>query len=124
MWTLTTLLIPFRFLKKRKRLTNNRHSIGTRTTLNLWCTIWIFANQLTFRFRALWFMAFPIAFRFFTHRFTFGFRCLTMCNTMWLFTYSNAFRAISSFASFIRAFNFAFRFFTFHIANCVFGLST
>lgn len=124
MWTLTTLLIPLRFLKKRKRLTNNRHSIRTWTTFNLWCAIWIFTNQLTFRFWALWFMTFPITFRFFTYRFTFGFWCLTMRNTMWLFTHSNTFRAISCFTSFIRAFDLAFWFLTFHIANCVFGFST
>ena len=124
MWTLTTLLISFRFLKKRKRLINNRHSICTRTTFNLWCTIWIFTYQLAFGFWALRFMAFPIAFRFFTHRFTFWFWCLTMCNTMWLFTHSNTFRTISSFASFIRAFDFAFWFFAFNIANCIFGFST
>jgi hypothetical protein len=40
------------------------------------------------------------------------------------FANSNAFRAIKHFTSFIWAFNFTFRFFTFYIANSVFGFST
>jgi hypothetical protein len=69
-------------------------------------------------------MTFPVAFRFFANWFTFWFRGLAMSNAMWLFAYSYAFRTVEHFTSFIRAFNFTFRFFAFDIANSVFGFST
>ena len=46
---------------------------------------------------------------------------LTMSNAMRLFTDCDTFWAIFSLASFIRTLNFAFRFFTFYITNCISG---
>jgi hypothetical protein len=69
-------------------------------------------------------MAFPITSWLFTYRLTFWFWCLAMSDAMRLLAHRHAFRTIEHFASFIRAFNFTFRFLTFHVANCIFRFST
>ncbi len=71
-------------------------------------------------FRAVRFVAFPVAFRFFANWFTFWFRGLAMSDAVRLFAYSNALRTVEHFATFIWAFNLAFGFFTFYITDCVF----
>ena len=68
-------------------------------------------------------MAFPVTFRFFANGFAFWFGGLAMSNAMGLFADSDTFRTVKHFTSFIGAFNFAFGFFTFDVANGIFGFS-
>jgi len=69
-------------------------------------------------------MTFPIAFRFFAHWFTLGLGSLAVSYAMRLFADSNTFWAIKHFTSFIWAFNFAFWFFAFNIADSVLWFGT
>ena len=67
-------------------------------------------------------MAFPITFGFFANWLTFRLGSLTVSYTVRLLANSHALRAVEHFTTFIWAFNFAFRLFTFYIANRVFRL--
>jgi len=117
---LAALILFFSFFEEWERLSNSRSSQSAWAALNFRNAIRIFANKFAFGFGAVGFVAFPIAFGFFANRFTFWFRSLAMSNAMRLFANSYTFRAIKHFTAFIRAFNFAFRFFAFDIANSVF----
>ena len=68
-------------------------------------------------------MTFPVASGLFADWLAFGLGSLTVSNAMRLFAHSYTFRTVEHLASFIRAFNLAFGFLAFHIANCVFRLS-
>jgi len=69
-------------------------------------------------------VAFPIALGFFTDWLAFWLGCLTMGNAMGLFADSNTFWAIEHFATFIWAFDFAFRFLAFNVTDSVLWLGT
>ena len=124
MFTLTTFFIFSSFFEEGERLSNSGSSHSTRATFNFRNAIGIFTDQLTFRFRAGGFMTFPVTSGFFTDGFTFGFGSLTVGDAMRLFTDSDALRAVEHFTSFIRAFNFTFRFLTFYVADSVLGFGT
>ena len=119
---LAAIFISFSFLKEGERLSNSRRAQSARAALNFRNAVRVFANKLALGLGAVRFMAFPIAFRFFANRFTFGFGGLAVSNAVRLFAYSNALGAVEHFTSFIRAFNFAFGFFAFNVADCVFRL--
>ena len=103
---------------------NSRCSKSARAALNFWDTVGIFTDQLAFWFWAVWLVAFPVTSWFFANWLTLRLGCLTVSDTVGLFTNSNTLGAIKHFATFVRAFNFTLRFFTFYIANCVFRFST
>ena len=124
MLTLTAVLVCLSFLKEWERLSNTRSSKSTWATFDLRYTVGILAHQLAFWFRAVWFMTFPVTFGFFTNWFALRFGCLAVSHAMRLFADCDALRAVKHFTSFIWAFDLALRFFTFHIANCVFGFGT
>jgi len=117
---LAALVLLFSFFEERERLCNSGGSESARAALDFRNAIRIFANKLALGLRAVRLVAFPIAFRFFANWLAFGFGCLAVSDAMRLFADSYAFRAVKHFAAFIRAFNFAFGFFAFNIANCVF----
>ena len=94
MLALTAFLILFCLLEERERSRNNRSSIGARTAFDFRSAVRIFTNQFAFWLRALWLVAFPVTFWFFADRFTFWLRCLAMSDTVWLFAYSDTFRAV------------------------------
>jgi len=119
---LAALVLFLSFFEEGERLGNSRSSESARAAFNFRNAIGIFANKFALGFGAVGLVAFPVAFRFFANRFTFRLRSLAVSNTMRLFADSNALRAIKHFTSFIRALNFAFRFFTFDVANSVFRL--
>ena len=121
---MAALILLFSFLKERERLRNSRGSESARAALYFRNTIRIFANKLAFGLGAVRLMAFPIAFRFFANRLAFGLGSLAMSNAMRLFADSYALRAVEHLATFVRAFDFTFRFFAFDIANCVFRFGT
>ena len=98
-----------------------RSSHCTRTAINFWDTVGVFANKFTLGFGASRFVAFPVTFRFFANWFTFWLRCLAVSNAMGLFADCNALGAVKHFTSFIGTFNFTFGFFAFDVADCVFG---
>ena len=102
---------------------NFRSTHGTRAAINLGDTVGVFANKFALGFRASGFMAFPVTFWFFTDWFAFWFRGLAMSNAMGLFADSDALGAVKHFTSLIGAFNFTFGFFTFDVANGIFGFS-
>ena len=122
--TLTAFFLAFGFFEEGERLSNSRSSHGTRATFDFRNTVRVLADEFTLGFRTVRLVTFPVASGFFTDGFTFGFGCLTMGDTMGWFADGNTFRTVEHFTSFIWAFNFTFRFFTFYIANCVFGFST
>jgi hypothetical protein len=124
MFALTTVFILFSFFEEWERLSNSRSTHSARAAFYFRNTVRVFANQFTFRFGALGFVTFPVTFGFFTNWFTFRFGSLAVSNAVGLFADSNTFRAVKHFASFIRALDLTFRFFTFYIANCVFRFST
>ena len=115
-----TVLIRLRFLKEGERLSNSRRSHVALAALDFRNAIRIFANKLAFGLRTVRLMAFPIAFRFFADRLAFWLRSLAVSNAMRLFAYCYALRAVEHFAAFIRTFDFAFWFFAFDVADCVF----
>ena len=117
---MAAILISLSFLKEWERLSNSGCTERAWAALNFRNAIRILENKLAFGLRTLRLVAFPIAFRFFTNWLAFVFGCLAVSDAMRLFADSYAFRAVKHFAAFIRAFNFAFGFFAFNIANCVF----
>jgi len=119
-----TVLIRLSFLEERERLRYARRAHVALAAFDFRNAVRIFANQLAFRFRALWFVAFPVAFRFFTYRLTFGFRRLAVSYAVRLFADCYALGAVEHFTAFVGAFDFAFGFFAFYVADCVFRLGT
>ena len=124
MFTLTTFFIFRGFFEEGERLSNSRSSHSTRATFNFRNTVRVLTDKFALRFRAGGFMTFPVTSGFFTDGFTLGFRSLAVSNAMGLFTDGDTFRAVEHFTSFIRAFNFAFGFLAFDVANSVFRFST
>jgi hypothetical protein len=120
---LAALVLFFSFFEEGERLSNSRSSQSAGAAFNFRNAVRIFTNQFTFGFGAIGLVAFPVAFGFFANRFAFGFRSLAMSNAVRLFANSYTFRAVKHFTAFIRAFDFAFGFFAFDIANSVFGFS-
>ena len=102
-------------------MSNSGSSQSARAAFNFRNAVRIFANKFAFGFGAVGLVAFPVAFRFFANRFAFRLGSLAMSNAVRLFADSYAFRAVKHFTAFIRAFDFAFGFFAFDVANCVFG---
>ena len=121
---LTTFSLFFSFFEEGEWLSNFRCSKSTGTAFDFRNTIGIFTNKFALGFRASGFVAFPVTFGFFANWFTFWFRGLTVSNAMGLFAYGNALGAVKHFTSLIWAFNFAFGFFAFDVANGVFGFGT
>ena len=117
---LAALVLLFSFFEEWEGLSNSRSSEGARAAFNFRNAIGVFANKFALGLGAVGLVAFPVAFGFFTNRFAFWFGGLAMSNAVRLFANSNALGAIKHFASFIRALDFAFRFFAFNIANSVF----
>ena len=117
---LTALVLFFSFFKERERLSNSGSSQSARAAFNFRNAVGVFTNKFAFGFRAIGFVAFPVAFGFFANWLTFWLGSLAMSNAMGLFADSYAFRAVKHFTTFIRAFNFAFGFFAFDVANGVF----
>jgi len=116
---MTAFVVLFHFLEHRHSSVNNCSSIVTVATFYLRSTVGVFTDQLTLRFRTLWFLALPVTFRFFTDSFTFWFRYLAMSDTMWFFTDSDTFRTVIHFTCFIRTHDLTVGFFTFHITDCI-----
>jgi hypothetical protein len=124
MFTLTTFFILSGFFKEGEGLSNSRSSHSTRATFNFRNTVRVLTDKFTLGFRASGFMTFPVTSGFFTDGFTFGFGSLTVGDAMRLFADSDTLRAVEHFTSFIRAFNFAFGFLTFYVADSVLGFGT
>jgi len=117
---LAALILLFSFFEEWERLSNSRSSESARAAFNFRNAIGIFAYKFALWFGAIGLVTFPVAFGFFTNRFTFGLGSLAMSDAMRLFANSNALGAIEHFASFIGTFDFTFRFFAFNVANGVF----
>jgi hypothetical protein len=66
-------------------------------------------------------VTFPVALGFFTNCLTFGLGSLAVCHAVRSLADSDALGAVEHFASFVRALDFAFRFFALDVANGVFG---
>jgi hypothetical protein len=69
-------------------------------------------------------VAFPVTFGFFANWFAFWFGGLAVGDAVWLFAYGDTFRAVEKFATFVRAFNFTFRFLTLYITYGILGFCT
>ena len=123
MLALAAFLVGFGLLEEWERLRNSRSSHSTRATFNFRNTIGIFTDELTLGFRAVRLVTFPVASRLLADGLTFGLRSLAVSNAVGLLAYSDTFRAVEHFATFIRTLNFTFRFFTLHIANGILGFS-
>jgi hypothetical protein len=113
----------FCFFEERESRDGSRSSCSTRATLYFRSAIGIFTNKFTFGFRAIRFVTFPVAFGLLANSFAFRFGSLTMSHTVRLLANCNTLGTVEHFATFIRTFNFTLRFFTFYIANCIFGFS-
>ena len=119
-FALAALLVGLGLLEEWEGLTDSGSSHSAGAALNLRNAVGVLADKLALGLGALGLVAFPVAFRFFAYRLTFGLRGLAVSDTVRLFANSNTFGAVKHFTSFIRAFNFAFWFFAFNIANSVF----
>ena len=120
---MTALFVSFSFFKEWEWLRYSRGSQSTWAAFDFRNAIGVFADQLAFRFRACRFLAFPVAFWFFTDWFAFWFRCLTVGNAMGLLAYSNTFWAVEHFTAFVWAFYLALWFFTLNVADSILWLS-
>jgi len=123
MLALAALLVRFSLLEEGEGLRDSRGSHCARATFNFRNAVRILANKLTLGLGAVRLVAFPIASRFFANRLTFWLGSLAVSNTMGLLANSDTLRAVEHFATFIWAFNFAFRFLTLYIADSVFRFS-
>ncbi len=102
---------------------NSGSSEGTRAAFDFRNAVGVLANQLAFGFGAVGLVAFPVTSGLFAYGLTFRLGSLAVGHAVRLFADGDAFGAVEHFTSFIRAFNLAFRFLTFYVANGIFGLS-
>ena len=121
---LTAFFVLGSFLEEGEGLSNSRSSQSARAAFDFRHTVGVLANKLALGFGAVGLVAFPVASGFFAYGFAFGFRSLAVSNAVRLFADGNTFRAVKHFTTFVRAFNFTFGFFTFYVADGIFGFST
>jgi len=119
----TTVRILLSFLKERERTGCSCSSSIALAAFNFRRAIWIFADQLAFWFRAIWFVTFPVTLGLFTDGLALRLRCLAMCHAMWSFADCYTFWAVKHLASFVWALDFTFRLLAFHVADGVLRLS-
>jgi hypothetical protein len=93
------------FFEEGEGLRNSGSSKGARAAFDFRNAVGILANEFTFGFGAVGFVAFPVASGLLADGLTLGFRSLAVGNAVRLFAHSDTFRAVEHFAAFIRAFN-------------------
>jgi hypothetical protein len=115
------VLVGFGFLEEGEWLGNAGSTHGALAAFDFRNAVGIFTDKFALGFRAVGFVAFPVALGFLADRLAFWFGSLAVGDAVRLFANCNALGAVEHFAAFVGALDFTFGLFAFDIADCVFG---
>jgi hypothetical protein len=118
--TSAALLVGRSLLEEGERLGNSGSTHSARAALNLGHAVGVLADKLALRLGAGGLVALPVASGLLADSLALGLGGLAVGNTVRLFADCDALGAVKHFAALVGALDFAFRFFAFDIADCVF----